>query len=70
MIPAIGTVWKARDGRIMRVDEVIIPVLAQDMPWAKMTVLNPRKGMRRKTAMHTGNFDFGAFLQPHEEAQS
>lgn len=65
MIPEVGTVWKARDGRVMRVDEVIIPVLASDMPWAKVTVLNAGKGMRRKTTMNTGNFDPGAFLQPH-----
>lgn len=66
MIPEVGTTWRARDGRIMRVDEVVIPPDAADMPWAKLTVLNPEKGMRRTTKMHTGNFDPCAFLQPHD----
>lgn len=68
MIPDIGSEWIARDGRLMRVEEVVIPVDAADMPWAKLTVLNPTKGMRRKTEMSTANFGsdthFG-FLRPH-----
>jgi len=67
MIPEVGTVWKARDGRVMRVEKVVIPVNAGDMPWAKMTVLNPGPRMRRMTDLHTGNFDPGAFLQPYNE---
>jgi hypothetical protein len=56
MIPDIGSEWLARDGRRMRVEEVIIPVRVEGMPWAKLTVLNPGKGMRRKTEMSTANF--------------
>lgn len=66
-IPAIGSEWIARDGRKLRVDKVIIPVLESDMPWCKMTVLNPGKGMRRKTQMSTHNFGsetYPAFLRP------
>lgn len=71
MIPEIGSEWLARDGRIMRVDDVVIPTLAQDMPWAKLTVLNPRKGMRKRTTMSTANFGtefVSAFLHPRMEA--
>jgi hypothetical protein len=66
-IPKIGSEWIAKDGRKLRVDEVIIPVLETDMPWCKMTVLNPGKGMRRKTQMSTHNFGsetYPAFLRP------
>lgn len=69
MIPAVGSEWLARDGRRMRVEEVVIPVHASDMPWAKVTVLNARKGMRRKTTMATSNFSdaqWSAFLRPAE----
>jgi hypothetical protein len=44
---AIGSEWMARDGRKMRVDEVIIPVDPDAIPWCKMTVLNPGERMRR-----------------------
>jgi hypothetical protein len=69
MLPEIGSIWKAKDGRIMRVEAVIIPVRDEDMPWAKLTVLNPEKGMRRKTAINTGAFGHlpPAFLCPMEE---
>ena len=43
MIPDIGSEWKDRDGRKMRVDEVIIAPDPANMPWCKMTVLNPVK---------------------------
>lgn len=67
MIPEVGSEWYARDGRVMRVDEVIVPVRPEDMPWAKMTVLNAGKRMRRKTSMSTANFGsdlISAFLRP------
>lgn len=67
MIPDIGSEWIARDGRVMRVEEVVIPVDPADMPWAKVTVLNATKGMRRKTQMSTSNFSdaqWSAFLRP------
>jgi hypothetical protein len=72
MIPEIGSEWIARDGREMRVDEVVTPVLASDMPWAKLTVLNATKGMRRHTTMATSNFGtdtVAAFLRPLAKAQ-
>jgi hypothetical protein len=56
MIPEIGSEWIARDGRKMRVDEVVIPAWDGDMPWCKLTVLNPGKGTRRKTTMSTASF--------------
>ena len=56
MIPEIGSEWIARDGRKMRVDEVIIPVDPDAMPWCKMTVLNPGERMRRHTEMSVSNF--------------
>jgi len=56
MIPAVGSEWIARDGRKMRVEEVIIPACDSDMPWCKMTVLNPSKGMRRRTSLSTASF--------------
>lgn len=67
MIPKIGSEWIARDGRKMRVDEVVIPINPADSPWAKVTVLNATKGMRRKTQMATTNFSdaqWSAFLRP------
>lgn len=51
----------------MKVDEVVIPVLPEDMPWCKMTVLNAGKGMRRTTQMSTANFGSAThigFLRP------
>lgn len=73
MIPDVGSEWIARDGRKMRVEEVIIPVLESDMPWCKMTVLNPEKGMRRKTTLSTSNFGSEThigFLRPAAPARS
>lgn len=71
MIPEVGSEWYARDGRVMRVDEVVVPVLPQDMPWAKLTVLNAGKRMRRKTTMSTSCFGTDlatAFLRPRKDA--
>lgn len=62
MIPEIGSEWIARDGRKMRVDEVIIPVDPDAMPWCKMTVLNPGKRMRRHTEMAVSNFGRGSYI--------
>lgn len=67
MVPEVGSEWYARDGRVMRVDEVVVPVDPAAMPWCKMTVLNAGKRMRRKTQMSTGNFGsdlVSAFLRP------
>jgi hypothetical protein len=51
----------------MRVDEVIIPVDPDAIPWCKMTVLNPGERMRRHTEMSVSNFGRRAhigFLRP------
>lgn len=34
MIPKVGSEWIAKDGRKVRVDEIVTPVLAQDEPFA------------------------------------
>ena len=63
-LPNVGSIWLARDGRQMRVDEVVIPTL--ETPWCKMTVLNADrcgKGTRRKTTMNVASFGTG-FLRP------
>lgn len=73
MIPDIGSRWCASDGRVMVVDEVVIPTNPADMPWCKMTVTNARKGMRKKTQMNTGNFGTNlasAFLRPAPASES
>jgi hypothetical protein len=62
MIPVIGSEWIARDGRKMRVDEVIMPVDPDTMPWCKMSVLNPGKRMRRHTEMAVSNFGRGSYI--------
>jgi hypothetical protein len=62
MIPEVGSEWIARDGRRMRVEEVIFPVDPADMPWTKLTVLNARKGMRKRTEMSTASF--GSDISP------
>lgn len=64
MIPDIGSEWVARDGRRMRVKEVIVPPNPADMPWCKLDVLNAGKGMRRSTEMSTVNFGSEKFLRP------
>jgi hypothetical protein len=67
MIPAVGTRWYARDGRVMTVLEVVIPRDPAAMPWCRMKVENAGKRMRRVTEMNVGNFGtdltFG-FLRP------
>lgn len=73
MIPDVGSEWYARDGRVMRVDEVVIPTDPADMPWCKMTVLNAGKRMRRRTTMSTNSFGTSlatAFLRPRTDGQS
>lgn len=67
MIPEVGSEWIARDGRRMRVEEVIFPVDPSDMPWTRVTVLNASKGMRKHTQMSTANFGSDivpGFLRP------
>lgn len=71
MIPNNGTVWKARDGRIMRVEYTGYPTDGSP-PWCAMKVLNPEKGMRRTTTMSTTKFavDGSQFLRPHEMSEA
>ena len=69
MIPKVGSEWYARDGRVMRVDEVVIPVRVEDMPWCKMTVLNAGRRMKKTTTMNTRHFGselVSAFLRPRD----
>lgn len=62
-LPAIGTVWIARDGRRLRVEGWTRPVFyPQDDYWSDCTVLNPQKGQRRATTMSLKHF--GKFLTP------
>lgn len=67
MIPVVGSEWYARDGRVMRVDEIVLPADVTIMPRAKMTVLNAGRGMRKKTEMSVANFGdelYIGFLRP------
>lgn len=61
-LPAIGSLWLARDGRIMRVESWFPPGAFGEHP-AKMTVLNSQKGGRRVTQADLRRF--GKFLQPY-----
>lgn len=63
-LPAVGSVWLARDGRIMRVEQWY-PKSQYAQNTAKMAVLNPSNGMRRMTRAALDGF--GTFLQPHQE---
>jgi hypothetical protein len=56
MIPDVGSEWIDRAGRKMRVDEVNIPTNPENMPWCKMTVLNPIKRTPHQTTMSIENF--------------
>lgn len=65
-LPAIGSLWKANDGRILRVEEWTQPTTyPADDWWAKCTVMNRAKGQRAKTALSLGNF--GTFLKRSEQ---
>lgn len=65
MIPEVGSEWLARDGRRMRVEE-ILPKTTNTNTMIRMTVLNATGRMKKKTQMHPRNFgdDMSAFLQP------
>jgi len=55
--PEVGSEWVAKDGRRIRVDEVIVPTVPEiDSVWTKCTVLNPAKGTRRQTTFAIGRF--------------
>jgi hypothetical protein len=60
-LPAVGSVWLAKDGRRMRIDRWTRPTFyPADNYWARMTVLNRAPGQRGKTDM--GLAKFGTFL--------
>lgn len=42
----IGSLWKDKRSRIVRVEEIIEPAYLVDSMWAKCTILNPAKGTR------------------------
>lgn len=66
MIPEIGSEWKARDGRRMRVVRIIDAGIGQACPRAALDVLNPGYRMKGCTEIATSNFGLHppAFLIP------
>lgn len=71
MTPTVGSEWCARDGRVMRVDQVVVPADPAMMPRAKMTVLNAGRRTRRKTEMSVKNFGSElciGFLRPRRDS--
>jgi hypothetical protein len=66
MIPEVGSEWKARDGRLMRVIRIVDAGIQQDCPRAVLSVLNPGYRMRGFTEIATSNFGHQppAFLIP------
>jgi hypothetical protein len=71
MIPEIGSVWIAGDGRILRVTDVLVPADPSMCARVKMTVVN-WSGGRRQTTMSTRYFGTSlspGFLRPHNDNQ-
>ncbi len=66
MIPEVGSVWKARDGRLMRVMRIIEPGVWEKCPRAALWVLNPGHRMKGFTEISTSKFGHQppAFLIP------
>jgi hypothetical protein len=68
MTPDIGSTWKARDGRIMRVQRIVPPGIGQDHSRAVMAVLNPGHRMKGFTEISCAYFvGKKPFLVPHKE---
>jgi len=69
MIPEVGSEWKARDGRRMRVISIRDAGVLQSCPRAVLMVLNPGYRMKGFTEMATSNFGHHppAFLIPDPE---
>lgn len=69
MIPEIGSEWKARDGRRMRVLRIVDPGVLQECPRAVLMVLNPGYRMKGFTEIATVNFGLHSpsFLIPASE---
>lgn len=62
-LPAPNTIWRARDGRLMKL-EYWMPGRAK--PTAFMAVINPGYRMRRYSEQAADGF--GSFLQPETAA--
>lgn len=56
MIPEIGSEWKARDGRRMRVIRIVDAGIQQVCPRAVLAVLNPGYRTRSFTEIATSSF--------------
>lgn len=71
MIPEIGSEWKARDGRRMRVVRIRDAGMLQDCPRAVLSVLNPGYRMRGFTEIATSKFGLHppAFLVPDKSEE-
>jgi len=69
MIPEVGSEWKAKDGRRMRVIRIVDAGILQKCPRAILMVLNPGYRMKGYTEMATSNFGHQppAFLIPAPE---
>lgn len=62
-LPAVGSLWEASDGRLLRVEGWTRPTFyPADDYWADCTVLRRSKGQRSTTQMYLGNF--GTSLKP------
>jgi hypothetical protein len=61
-LPAVGSVWRATDGRIMRLILWRLPNKFGTQS-AEMTVLNPKKGQRHVTPAALQ--EFGKHLLPY-----
>jgi hypothetical protein len=66
MIPEVGSEWKARDGRLMRVLRIVDAGVLQKCPRAALMVLNPGYRMKGYTEIATSCFGYHppAFLIP------
>lgn len=56
MIPEIGSEWKAKDGRRMRVMRIVDPGVMQECPRAILMVLNAGYRMKGFTEISTSKF--------------
>lgn len=72
MTPEIGSEWKAKDGRRMRVLRLVDAGIGQSCPRAVLCVLNPGPRMRGFTEIATSSFGLypPAFLIPDRLEQA
>ena len=70
-LPPIESVWIARDGRRLRVDEWVRMNKGPKTEYgAKLTVLNPSQGCRQSSVMSISNFGPGRFLTREDAPQT